>query len=160
MGKNWKQYVKNQQSKETSMKHENEKSDSGSDSSSEDSVEGLEKGMENLTVKDKKEKKNKSYKEFESAFAELFETLKVCPFHQRKIVKRLSKRYSGAKDLTPLIETIQDLMKESPQYFSSFNLPKIIREIFKSGFHIQQINGSLDRILFIRAKKQQRDQQY
>ena len=86
--------------------------------------------------------------------------LNVCPFHQKKIVKCLSKRYNGAKDLTPLMSTIQDLMKESPQYFNSFNLLKIIKEIFKNGFHIKQINGSLDRILFIRAKKEQRDEKY
>ena len=54
------------------MKNEDQKSDSGSESSSEDSIEGLEKGIENLTMKDKKDIKNKTYKEFELAFSELF----------------------------------------------------------------------------------------
>ena len=64
--------MKDQQNHNHIMKNEDQKSDSGSESSSEDSIEGLEKGIENLTMKDKKDIKNKAYKEFELAFSELF----------------------------------------------------------------------------------------
>lgn len=70
------------------------------------------------------------------------------------------KRYESSKDLSPLIETINQLSKQSPHFFydmCNLSFLKIIKEIIKQGFQIKHINARLDKVLFIKAKKHQKD---
>lgn len=76
-----------------------------------------------------------------------------------KLISYLLKRYDSPEDLVCLRETLGDLEKESPHFFASpgLNIFKISKEIIRNGFNIKQINGRLDKKLFIKNKRAKKD---
>ena len=123
----------------------------------------LEKNLNKLEIKDKKFKKQAIFKELQTQFNPFFESLKIGEEDKRKIIKFLIKKNCESKDLSPLIKTINDLSKQSPHFFCdmhNLSFLKIVKEIIKQEFKIKHINAKLDKILFIKAKKHKKDEEY
>lgn len=123
----------------------------------------MEKQLRGLDIGDKKmSSKAIKVEQFRAELLPFIERYSLSDHLCRKLMNYLLKRYDDAADLAYLKQTLSIMEQESFHYFDTpyLNLFSISREIIKNGFNIRQINGRLDKKLFLKNKRHHKDAEF